>query len=328
MHQPRLIFLSGPKQGAVYLLEGGEISLGRDEENTIVLNHGSVSRKHGRIERTDRGILLHDMESKNGTFVNGVPVRSVVLEHASEIRIGNTRILVLDRADDEPMELVDEAPIAGQTTIFLTEQDLLYTKPAHRDNAIAERLAQLLGLAKNLSKIGSLEELPGVLFPVVAATLPCRRAAIVLGSSSVDIQNRWFWIRGTQNVPAFRISRTMVNQAMGERNYVLHGTVLADSAPSLIADGARSVICVPLLRQDSAVGALYLDSEDERDRFQEEHLQFAAAAAGVAALAVENLSRLDSLREENRDLRRDASTASGMVGDSSAMRPVYDFIRK
>ncbi|HEX7151346.1 MAG TPA: FHA domain-containing protein [Thermoanaerobaculia bacterium] len=61
-----------PDGGAeVHLLLDPEYTIGRDKSNTIVIADGSVSSKHARIERTGDGFILEDLQSRNGSYVNG-----------------------------------------------------------------------------------------------------------------------------------------------------------------------------------------------------------------------------------------------------------------
>ena len=275
--------------------------------------------------------MLGDLESKNGTFLNGLPIRTAVLSHGSEIRMGNTRILYLETEEDAASDFLSKEPLAGQSTICLGETDLLYGDAKNklvRNNAVAERLSQLLGLAKTLSLAHTVDDLAQALFPSLLAALPARRAALALGAHAGELTGGWFWTREAGRVPALRLSGTVIQQALESRTFVLQNGILPESAPSLIAEGVQSLICVPLLRPEQApLGVLYLDSSDPRSTFVEEHLQFAAAAAGIVALALDSLRVLDRLREENLYLKQEAAP-HGIVGDSASLRQVFDFIRK
>ena len=86
------------------------------------------------------------------------------------------------------------------------------------------------------------------------------------------------------------------------------------SAHSLIAARVASVLCVPLVAFEKVLGAVYLDTRDERARFQEEDLQLLAAVAAVSALAVTNVSHLEQLQHENQRLREDSDARHDIVG--------------
>lgn len=64
--------------------------IGRVADNHLTLNHGSVSRRHCRISVTQRGVLIEDMGSQNGTSVNGVPLKAPSpLRPGDIIRVGH-----------------------------------------------------------------------------------------------------------------------------------------------------------------------------------------------------------------------------------------------
>jgi DNA-binding winged helix-turn-helix (wHTH) protein len=84
-----------------WLLVHGPNLVGRDRECAVQIDSSTLSRRHARIVVTGEGSTLEDMESKNGTLVNGQPVdRVVVLKDHDEIQLGS--VLVTYR-DLEPM---------------------------------------------------------------------------------------------------------------------------------------------------------------------------------------------------------------------------------
>ncbi len=65
--------MSGPLEGTVRDLTDGQLSLGRDTANQIMIGDSAVSRKHCTISQVSEGIYeISDLESHNGTFVNGI----------------------------------------------------------------------------------------------------------------------------------------------------------------------------------------------------------------------------------------------------------------
>lgn len=84
-----LIIQNGQKAGERWLLDSDIVIIGREAgETDLLLPERQVSRKHARIERTDAGFLLTDLESKNGTFLNGKELREPkLLQDGDEIQI-------------------------------------------------------------------------------------------------------------------------------------------------------------------------------------------------------------------------------------------------
>lgn len=74
-----LIVRRGPEQGKIFLVEGDEVTLGRGTKNDIVIDDNEVSRDHLRLTKVMGGYELHDLNSSNGTYVNGQLVEGIWL---------------------------------------------------------------------------------------------------------------------------------------------------------------------------------------------------------------------------------------------------------
>lgn len=81
----------GPEPGKLYHLASPRIKLGRGSKNDIIINDNEVSREHLHLVRVDAGYELHDLNSSNGTFVNGHQVQDVwVLQTRCIVELGDT----------------------------------------------------------------------------------------------------------------------------------------------------------------------------------------------------------------------------------------------
>ena len=70
----KLYVLDGPDKGQSFHIEGDPVHIGRSSDNHIRLKDTYVSRKHLRILRKGERYFIKDLESKNGTFVDGEPI--------------------------------------------------------------------------------------------------------------------------------------------------------------------------------------------------------------------------------------------------------------
>ncbi len=77
------------QQGRHYPLGEADISIGRERTNTIVIPSESASRRHARIFVSGGSHVLVDLESTNGTLLNGKPVQEQTLRHGDIIRVGS-----------------------------------------------------------------------------------------------------------------------------------------------------------------------------------------------------------------------------------------------
>lgn len=107
---PYLVVTAGRSRGQTFDLRG-EVRLGRDRSNAIVLSDGKVSRHHLRLDPIRNTYILSDLGSANGTFVNGVRVTQPVrLRDGDLINLGDTQIVFYTGA---PGLLADHRPPPG-----------------------------------------------------------------------------------------------------------------------------------------------------------------------------------------------------------------------
>lgn len=108
MKPPYLVIVDGPRKGARFRLQEGINVIGRLDECHVVLDDQSVSRKHGELNFLAEGWTIQDLQSKNGTYVNGALVQEpVVIGHKDLLRFG---IYTL-RFVAEPMTVEEELAI-------------------------------------------------------------------------------------------------------------------------------------------------------------------------------------------------------------------------
>jgi pSer/pThr/pTyr-binding forkhead associated (FHA) protein len=88
----RLQIADGPEAGAVVEVPKGELTFGRAPSCNVVLVSGLISKVHARVQRTANQVVLQDLQSINGTFVNGARVDSIqVLKNGDLINFAGVR---------------------------------------------------------------------------------------------------------------------------------------------------------------------------------------------------------------------------------------------
>lgn len=93
----RIVFVEGYSPGQKVDLEDGENVIGREESASIVVSTPAVSRRHARLRVAANKVTLEDLNSSNGTFVNGVQIAGVTaLKPGDRIGLGRSIILVLE----------------------------------------------------------------------------------------------------------------------------------------------------------------------------------------------------------------------------------------
>ncbi len=105
----QLVLQKGPEPGRGYMLVRAVLTIGRDPGNDIVINHAEVSRQHTRIVRQADQVVVEDMGSTNGTFVNGVLLKGPhTLTDGDIIGLGDAVTLVYQAVDTAAARTVIE----------------------------------------------------------------------------------------------------------------------------------------------------------------------------------------------------------------------------
>lgn len=339
----RLIAITGALKGTVFALTEKESSVGREASNSITLSDPSVSRRHCLIKERAGKFEITDLNSFNGTFVNGVPIEQHPLEHGDQIAVGDILLLfLLDEEIDLPDPYVvqlDEADLVTRSTIRLQREDALYLSPERVLAAlpatarIGRDLNALLKISTIVNSIRNLKQLQQQLLAAIFEVLPARRGVILLvGKNPDEVISLFGCDKATQTEQPISVSRTVTSLVMREGAAILSNDICESAAlaqaESLVAFNVKSVLCVPLIFFDTVIGVIYLDSNDALSRFDERHLQLMTAISVIAAVALENAMHVEWLEKENRQLQSEIHIKHNMIGDSSAMREVYQFIAR
>ncbi len=338
----RLEAVSGPLKGKQFPLTDKQISIGRDPSNDISLLDSLVSRRHCVIRKEGSGFRLQDLDSRNNTFVSGIPVRDRVLAPGDQIRVGDTVLLFQEpnsgsSTTNYPLQL-DAMPAPGAATVFLRKEDALYLQTPRAENLPATAktvrdLKVLLDFSRTLNSVTELGALQEKTLEAVLAVVPADQAAILLteegtaGFSSVLGRDR------TQGAnPKIHASQTILNRVLEERLAILSNDLESDAsyreAQSLVARRVCSVLAVPLEVQNKILGVMYLDASSAGVKFDADLLQLVTSLGNITALAIQNARHLERLGGENRRLHEELNLHHSMVGESKAMQEVYGFVSR
>ena len=188
----RLEAVSGPLEGRTFQLTDDELSIGREPCNQISLLDSLVSRRHCLIRRDGAGFLIRDLDSRNSTFVNNLPVKERLLADGDQIRVGKS-ILVFqglrqEGADDSAALHLDSAATPGGPTMILRKQDAIYLQPSQLrpTERTVRDLNVLLNFGKSLNLVHGLAPLQQKVLEAVLEISSADRAAILLTEEGTE----------------------------------------------------------------------------------------------------------------------------------------------
>ena len=341
--RPRLLVIAGPSKDLTIPLPDGEATIGRDPANVVAIVDPSVSRKHCLLRREEDGrFSIKDLESRNGTLVNGNPAKEQFLHHGDEIATGDSLFLFLldeeDRAASaSQVEFEDGQPMAEtrlihpKEAVYLQPDRLLKELPA--TSQVGRNLNALLKISRVVHAIGDLEELQAQLMDLIFEVVPAGRGAILLSDGEGQEFNSLYARTRQGGQPQLvRVSRTIARKVMKE-NVAILGVDIASSGnlrevESLVASHVRSLVCVPLSVFQRMTGCIYLDNTNAANRFTEEHLQLMVGVAGVSAVALDNARRLQWLEQENLRLSTEIRQDQSLVGEGARMKEIFQFLAR
>jgi transcriptional regulator with GAF, ATPase, and Fis domain len=337
---PRLAAISGPLRDSIFPLKDGTLSIGREPSNFLSVDEAVISAEHCLVTLEADRCTIRDLDSLTGTFVNGLPVLERSLAHGDQIAVGSSVFVFLceEESHAQPCSIeLDEGTPAGAATTRLRREDLRYLQPEALaalppNERIARDLQTLLKISSAIGSIDNVESLQWQLLGMIFDVVPAERGAILVGRDYEEFTSVVAWDRVAGPQHSVHVDRRLAQQVLEERVALLRNEPRNNPALKDALDprecAVRSLLCVPLVRLDKAIGLIYLDTLNPVIRFTDEDLHLVTAIAGVAALAVESARQVEWLARENRRLRLEGNLDHDMVGESPQMRDVYQLIER
>ena len=310
------------------------ITIGRSARNDLCIPDPFASRVHAEVRNEGDEYYLQDLGSANGTLYNGAIVDvAIPLTRGGRIQIGETEIIFNDgpyplssgsTMITEQSTSVPEATIAlssaDRTTSGLFQQIEGALSRSH-DSAASDRIEQKTDLLALISKVGvallasvTLNETLEQIVTLVFESVPGDRCMIMMrDQDNPELKVAVARLRDRQgDVGEIRISRSVIDEVVNNGKSVLTSDAQADPrfmGGTVVLQGVRSVLAVPLGVGENVFGIIYADSPIAEGRFTEDHLKVLTTLASVAAIRVEN-ARLTEEQFERERLERELQVAS------------------
>src|SRR5215216_4231539 len=313
------------------------ITIGRSARNDLCIPDPFASRVHAEVRREGDEYILQDLGSANGTLYNGATVEGAIhLTAGGRIQIGETEIVFDDGTfnsglgatmiTDNSGTSLPEATIAlasgDRTTSGLleaiegarTQPEEIVTTTATPRTKHGDLLALISKVGVTLLSSDTLSETLEQIVSLVFEAVPADRCLIMMrDEGSEDLRVAVARLRDrVGEVGEIRVSRNVLDEVVIRGKSVLTSDAQHDprfASGTMVLQGVRSVLAVPLGVADKVFGIIYADSPIAEGRFTEDHLKVLTTLASVAAIRVEN-ARLVEARLERERLERELALAS------------------
>jgi adenylate cyclase len=286
-------------------LTAGSTTIGRTARCDVVIDHPSISRQQTRFTVVRGRCTVTDLDSRNGTFVNGDPVAEREVHDGDVVTLG-TFALRVEESVDEHLALSEHHTILeGSSTVFL---------PMDRESGPArvgqdrQFFAAMSAILHSVVAAQPLSEVLNRVVDLVFTAVNAERAFVLLRvDTSGALVPKLARHRDGCTVERATISRTVVQRVINDRVAILAQDTALDpslaTAKSLHMAGIRSFMCAPLWNETEVIGALYVDTPRSQD-FSAEDLKLFSAFSEYVAVAVEQARLTGRVREELRRRER------------------------
>ncbi|MCK4250746.1 GAF domain-containing protein [candidate division WOR-3 bacterium] len=319
----------------VIKLEKDHITLGRRDDNDIVLDDVFVSRCHVEVEKKDKHYIIKDRKSRYGTFVNGESIIEIQLNYGDEIQVGNTLITFVDEKTldhipehktpirkigatvdfAEKIEFIKDQISKGdkKKNIFKSLASLKTGLALYQEKLIAaekskEIASTLCEVGKILNFVFDLNVLLNLLMDLTLKILRARRGFIMLyDEASNKLKVKVARNMGGELDPT---KTTGISQTIAWQTFKTGKVISTEDAArderfrtqeSVISYAIGAVICAPLISKNKGnIGAIYLDNSVTQKKFYEGDIEFMRSFASQAAIAIENAQLYEKIKKEEK----------------------------
>jgi phosphoserine phosphatase RsbU/P len=310
---PRELLIQGPDGQTKTVPLNGRLTVGRSTAAEISFpEDGGLSRQHFAFEPDGENWTVQDLGSKNGTFVNNIPLKAkLALKPGDRVTAGHLIIVFSPDGRTPEMGVVvfegEEEKSSSTTVTTSLEGALNQTIVLEKAGAKASAPMQaLIRAGQVLSENKPLLDLFPVILDLAIQAVNAQRGVLLI-------------LEGEALVPrahkgdGFRISTGVRDRVLHDKASILVRDAQLDEAfrsrMSIVEQKVHTMMAVPLQTKDRIIGLIYVDSPFILREFTKDDLSLLTVMANVAAIRIEN-ARLAEVEEAERIMARDMTQAA------------------
>jgi pSer/pThr/pTyr-binding forkhead associated (FHA) protein len=261
----------------IWEVKDGPLFLGRDSSNQVEVRDTRVSRRHCSVSEASSGVFeVADLDSHNGTLVNGNAVSRKTIQHGDRICIGAAEFVFLTGADDaQALSSAPGSDSSGDVLKTMSLDDAGLPADSTGIGRVARDLCAFLKIANVINSTRDTRAMQRELLSLISEVVPAAQGAIVLQPSANDDPSApCAWNRNSLSQPELVIREELVRQATWERSAIF-------TAASADTASGEHALCVPLIGIERIVGVIYLSSPASSPAFSEDHAYFLSSVSAL-----------------------------------------------
>jgi len=255
-------------------------------------------------------VIVTDLDSSNGTFVNGERVDQADLRPGDAITFGKVACQLSHREASVPAApggtIIREVAVRGGTAAQLPAEAPpgpgIPIAPSTGEQRLARKMAMLLDVSQKLASEFEPAHLLDAVVDMTFEIMNVDRVSVLLHDPATgDLEPRVTKSRLGEGQPRV-VPRSIAEKAVQERVAIMTDNAAADErfeGQSVLMQSVRSAMCTPLMASaDEVLGLLYVDSMTATAAFSDEDLQFLIGFGGIAAATLHRLRDAERTRRE------------------------------
>ncbi len=298
-------------------LTGERLSFGRSSAAELSFpEDAGLSRQHFAFELQGEDWTIKDLGSKNGTFVNNIPLKAqLILKPGDRITAGHLVIVFSPEAENAAPGVVvfegDDSKAASTSTVVTSlEGALSANQTIQMDRGTGPRasapMQALIRAGQELSENRPLAELFPVILDLAIQAVNAQRGVVLVLENDVLVPK-------AHQGDGFRISSGVRDRVLRDKTSILVRDAQLDDAfkgrMSIVEQKVHTMMAVPLQTKERIIGLIYVDSPFVLREFTRDDLNLLSVMAHIAAIRVENV-RLAEIEQTERIMQRDLSQAA------------------
>jgi adenylate cyclase len=303
------------------LKEGRTLVVGRGPSSDIAIYDPTISRRHAELTVGADGVQVKDLDSSNGTCINGARITTGRLGSEDTVTFGKVTFRLASPGSAAVVQqrpaiaaeaahggqIVRQLMVSGGGPPGITSRDRppagqLKVEAATGEGRQAIKLQMLLEVSQKLSTEFDLDRLLRTIVDVTFEIMSVDRVSILLRNEETGELVSTISRSRVGEEQVLQIPRSIADKVVQERVAVVSQNASADSrfrGQSILLQSVRSAMCSPLMDSaDRVLGLLYVDNLTTTNTFTDEDLQFLVAFSGLAAVGIKNSRYAEQIRRE------------------------------
>jgi two-component system response regulator HydG len=323
-------------------MPGAQLVFGRTDECDVMISDPNVSRRHAQAVFLNGLVAMVDLNSSNGTLVNGLPISRIFLMDGDEVQLGSTTLVYSDEREGRDITApgtrreyirpdAPDVPLQGGQPA--ASHELTHTQlfaPLSEDvqaDALKEVYLKLKSLYRVFSEVaqaGSLKEMFEAVGRAATLSTGVERIIFFLPADKTGSSYQRYFIHTAARLDpkhgAAQECQQLLDRARGDQKAAM-GTV-DDKGRCTYGESQANALALPLLRAGKLAAILYADNPGDQEPISKNDFDFLNTLGLQLSIRLNQFEQVQQLAQENAQLRRSLDEEFAVIVQNEKMKQI------